>query len=617
VFGRSVRGRARAVEFSGQFEHSQVVVGEHNTLNRYEGTVVQVLPAGTVLTPEPQPRPQTRLPRPGPEPLGRERELGMIREALARGQSTEFYGPPGIGKTALLAHVARAPGAAWADGVVHARVGGQPVEDVLQWLFEVFWTTKPRWAPGPLRIREYLRQLRVLVVLDDVEFSADDATALLDAVEHSTILIGGIEPHLDPTARAVALAGLPVDAAVAAYARCLRRSLDRSEERAVAQLVERLGFVPALVLDAARMIRDGVCQLADLSADPEGALDRHRILPLSDAQRRLLALLAELAPAAVPAELFAGAAATVSDAEALERRDLAEANSPRYALARPLTARARGELPAPDAAELLQLLANEADGQQLTDDAAPAVSAALQWGARAGALDAVIDTARLVDGLLLRAGRTGAWGMAIECGAAAAGERGRELDEAYFLHQAGTRWLCLGEQDRAETQLRRALALREKLGDNAGIAATRHNLDVLYSGRGAWPGGADGGGGNGGGPALPTSVARWMLGLLAAAAAGVGLGVLVAGGGSTPTATVTHAVTPITLRPRTVTSTAAGPGATRVTGPGSTVTRTVPATTTSTSTTVTTTTTTQTSTTVTTSTSTTVTTSTTTTTIIK
>ncbi|MBV9335731.1 MAG: ATP-binding protein [Solirubrobacterales bacterium] len=351
MFGRSVRGRARAVEFSGEFEHSQVVVGEHNTLNRYEGTVVQVLPAGAVLMPEPQPRPQTRLPRAGPEPLGRERELEMIREALARGQSTEFYGPPGIGKTALLAHVARAPGAAWADGVVHARVGGQPVEDVLQWLFEVFWTTKPRWAPGPLRIREYLRQLRVLVVLDDVEFSADDATALLDAVEHSTILIGGIEPHLEPTARAVALAGLPVDAAVAAYARCLRRSLDRSEERAVAQLVERLGFVPALVL--------------------------------------------------------------------------------------------------------------------------------------------------------------------------------------------------------------------------------------------------------------------------AAAAAGVGLGVLVAGGGSTPTATVTRAVTPITSRPRTVTSTAAGTGTTRVTGLGATVTRTVPATTTSTSTTVTTTTTTTTSTTVTTSTSTTVTTSTTTTTIIQ
>ena len=278
--GRLASGQPQAVEFSGEFTGSQVVVGEHNTVNRYEGTVVQVVPAGTEPTPVARPRPQTRLPRAGDALLGRDEELIAARQGLGDGRSVEFWGPPGIGKTALLNQLAVTAGTEWSDGVVHARVAGQPLEDVMQWLFEVFWTAEPRWAPGPLRVREYLRELQILLVLDDAGFSADETAQLLETCEHAATILAGTEPHLDPTEPAVALRGLPADASVAAFERALRRRLDNGESAQVTALVGNLEGVPALVTEAARMIRDRVCRLTDLASDPVAQLDRRRLLPL-------------------------------------------------------------------------------------------------------------------------------------------------------------------------------------------------------------------------------------------------------------------------------------------------------------------------------------------------
>jgi hypothetical protein len=543
---KTSRRSTRVVDFSGEFERSQLVVGDHNTVHRYEGTVVQVLPPGATPTPRPAPRPQMRLPRAGELPLGRDGELGVARRALADAAPAEFHGAPGIGKTALLRHLAHDPGASWPDGIVHVRVAGQPLEDVLQWLFDVFWTTEPPWAPGPLRVREYLRELRALVVFDDVEFTRDECTELLDAATQSTFLLAATEPHLEATERTVALRGLPATAAVAAFERCLGRPLDDGESGRAAELVGRLGGVPALVLEAARIIRDGVCRLSDLAHRPDEELARRRVLALTDAQRRLLALLAELAPAAVPAELLsADATSGARDLAALERADLVETSSPRYALARPLPSAAREGLPAVEPAAFLELVGASQEGA-LVEDAAPAAVAALDWGRRVGALDAVVDAARALDGALLGTRRTGAWGSTIAHGVAAARDLGRAADEAYFLHQQGTRWLCLDEPGLAEDHLRRALELRERVGDEAGAAASRHNLDVLGGRPGGWPGG--------GGPSwFPARAWPWALGALAAVA-GLGLGAaLGSAGGNNGTSTVTVPGQTVTVPPKTVT----------------------------------------------------------------
>ena len=43
-----------------------------------------------------------RLPHAGPPALGRDIELQVARRTIATTKLAEFYGPPGIGKTALL-----------------------------------------------------------------------------------------------------------------------------------------------------------------------------------------------------------------------------------------------------------------------------------------------------------------------------------------------------------------------------------------------------------------------------------------------------------------------------------------------------------------------------------
>ncbi len=529
----------RAVEFSGEFERSQLVVGDHNTVHRYEGTVVQVSPQGSTPEPRPAERPQTRLPRAGEQPIGRDNELHTAWTALAGDQPSEFYGPPGIGKSVLLRRLARESGRTWADGTVHARVAGQPLEDVLQWLFEVFWTSDPHWAPGPLRVGEYLRDLRALIILDDVDFSSDEVASLLDQCSQSTFLLAGTQAHLDPMAHTIALRGLPSAAGVAAFERCLGRSLDDAERARVTHVAMRLEGMPALVLEAARMIRDGLCSFEDLDDSSAAELARRRVVALSGPQLRLLALLAELAPSAVPTRLLTAASgAASSDLETLESNGLVEAGSPRYALARPLPSATREELPAMDAEPILVWLTRTARAGTVDEDAMPAAVATLEWGLRMGMLDAVVDAARELDPALLRSRQTGAWGEAIGCGAAAARESGRAADEAFFLHQQGTRWMCLGDTDRAEGHLRPALELRQRLGDDLGIACTTHNLEVLHGGAAGWhSGNGDRKGANGtrgsghAAGSSPSLSALWPWGL-ATLGAIIGLGVGVALGNS-------------------------------------------------------------------------------------
>ena len=67
--------------------------------------------------------------------------------------------------------------------------------------------------------------------------------------------------------------------------------------------------------------------------------------------------------------------------------------------------------------------------------------------------------------------------------------------EAWCLHQRGSYALGQGEPEAAQKLLRRALQLRQTMGDTAGSALTRHNLalsdDLLTSSlepfkRGTW-----------------------------------------------------------------------------------------------------------------------------------
>lgn len=517
-------------------------MGEHNVVSVYEGTVVQHLPPGELPTPKDRPRPQMRLPKATSPALGRETELEVARRVLAEADPVEFYGPAGAGKSALLAEIAAKPGAVFPDGVVHANLSGTALEDVFQWLFEVFWEAERPWAPGRLRVAEYVRQLRALVVLDDVGLSPDECAALVDALEGSTLVLASTEPRLAGSADgALRVRGLSAAAAIEAFERCLRRPLTESEAGLVSEVVRRVDGAPGPLLDAARAVRDGVLGLSELGTRPEGELERERLRALGEGQRTLLSVLIEVAPAAVPVQLLERTVgAPPGDAEALESAGLAESRSPRYALARPLPKGVGEDLPRVPVPSLLAQLADAARRSEVDEQWAPAALAALDWGRRSREHDAVVDAARALDTALLAALRIGAWGGVIAAGAAAAHQRGRTSDEAYFLHQQGTRALLVGNHERAEDQLRRALALRERLDDGPGAAATWHNLEVLHGSHGRRAAGTLLGpvpaGGRGSRPWRSRPLGRLAAGAIGLAA-GVALGLLIGNNSSQPPAT--------------------------------------------------------------------------------
>ena len=122
-------------DLAGATVSGQVAIGEHIVQ-------IQAGPGARVTYTAPDARPEIRrrsvpvrrLPRDFPDLLGREADVAAVGAALEARLSIEVSGQPGIGKTALLRHVAHRADRHAPEGVVFAACGGQPVEDVLQFV---------------------------------------------------------------------------------------------------------------------------------------------------------------------------------------------------------------------------------------------------------------------------------------------------------------------------------------------------------------------------------------------------------------------------------------------------------------------------------------------------
>jgi hypothetical protein len=481
MFGRQAAPEAGRADFSGHFENSAFAIGSHAVANVYNGTVIQQFAADTAPRPTRRPPPQRVAPRDPVALLGRETELASVRAALERAAAIGFHGAPGVGKTVLLKHLAGSDRNEFPDGAVFANAGGQALEDLLQWLFTVFWDTgQVVYAPGPLRVGEYLRDVRALVVLDDVSLNGADVERLVDGAPACGFALGAPEPPFGDE-RALALRGLSPDAAMGVFARVLGRDPAADERAGVEQFVRAVEGLPGFVVIGAQLVRDGVCGAGDLVDRPGDVLARQRLLALPAAQQRLLGLLADLAPAPVPAEHLAGD--ETAELERLRAGGFVERNSPRYALAGPYDAGLTRGASDGGALELLRRMA--AWPERIAPEDTPAVVAALR------AVDApedVLDAARALVPATIRTARTGAWGEVAGLGLRAARRLGRRPEEALFLHEVGTRLGVVGDRSAAYEALTRARDIRRELGDDDALAVTEHNMRELFGGGPGGPG---------------------------------------------------------------------------------------------------------------------------------
>jgi hypothetical protein len=516
----------------GDVHDSQLVIGNHNTVQTTAGTKVTILQVGEKPAPRLRPLPVLRRPD-AAEILGRGEELDLVR-AATKAAPVQLYGPDGSGKTSVL-KVAAMRATPAAEGVVFESARHRSLDEIQALLYAAFWECDPRFTPAPGEFDEFLADREAILVLDDCGFDRDDLAALLDRLPRSTVVLASAERTLWSRGTARTLPDLDPDVAVALLERELGRAFESDERRAAEAIVARLGGNPQSLVEAAALIEDGWASLRDLGDDPDLLSRRFDPAALTDSRKRILAVLAALDRAALGAEHIAavtGIRGAGEELRELERRGWAKAGSPRYRSVRSMPPEVACSREGIAKMLLAHLTAwTRRSSPEAVAEEAEGIEAALRLGTDIARWDEVLALSLAAERGLFLSATWSSCRRVLQTGLRAAGTLENRSAYGFLLHQLGSQSLCLGDPAGAEEQLTEALRVRESLGETEAAALTRHNLEQLRGGGG---GGADGDGSGPGAPGLPRLPIA--LGVLAAIVAAVGVIALAGGGGGrTPT----------------------------------------------------------------------------------
>ena len=449
-----------------------IAVGHHiNQVGSVHGDYIVANAAGNFPAPTPRTRPIDRRGRDFPDLIGRREEIRAVQRAARAGRPVELIAPPGMGKSALLRHLAfRLP--TLPDGVVWLSAANRPYDDLLEKLFDAFFQTS---LPVKLNADDLLRHLsgiNALLLVDDVDLSRDEVGALLAALPQAALVLASNERRLWGEGHAIPLGGLALDEGMTLFTRQVGRSLRPHEEGEVRRLVA-FGGSPLAIKQSA---------LAGL------------VVP----ELRIVAALAALDGA--PTQLEHLTAVVCPDNAVPFLRRLAERglieqmpdNSYRdngcrddsYRLAGGIAWLLAGQDFSPWRDWWIGQYAPWASFQRQTSPAlllrdTDAIRTLIRWAARAGRHRDVIRLTRAIEPALTLDRQWRAWSEIVELARGAAVAAGLPAAEAWALHQQGTRALLEGQTDAARGTLERALDIRRALGDRMGAELTRYHLALL------------------------------------------------------------------------------------------------------------------------------------------
>ncbi|WP_051705626.1 ATP-binding protein [Streptomyces albus] len=454
-----------------------VIAGHHNVVvDAHHGSTVTLLMEGR------RPRPVRRdrvalLPGRRRPPLGRERELAALADALAAGGPVQLWGPAGVGKSTLLRHAARTlpPGP---DGVLYLSAAHRETGDLAQEIFEACYDTTG-YLPSATELRRLMTGVRITVYVDGAGGDADRLRELMDAAPDATFVFAGRNRALLGEGTSLGLKGLETAAAQALLESELGSRL-AGHERAAAELCAAAAGAPLLLLRAAALAReDGTGGLVLPRPGTTAELLPLLLDQLDSEPLRVLGLLATLGEADL-APGHIGALAGVPDPSAVCGRlaglGLLAATDTGYRCTADAVGPLRQRFPAPFPAE--RLCVHLAEWAALPDtpparvaEHAPALDAALDLAEGAGRPDLAVRVARAAAPALARALRFDAWGRMLDRGRAAAERAGDAGSVAYFTHEQGVRSLVTGRRVVAGVLLAEAVVLWRQLGDQQGADA--------------------------------------------------------------------------------------------------------------------------------------------------
>jgi hypothetical protein len=441
----------------------------------------------------PRPSPILLRPRVMRGLVDRRTEVEAAVSGLDAGIPVEVSGAPGIGKTAVLRHLAHHPrAAAFVDGIAYLSARHQSSVDLLQRIFDAFYERDANGKPTAEEIRRGLEDKHALILLDEVDLPQNELEAVLDIAPRCAFVVGTRERCLWGEVRSLALTGLPVDDAVVLLERAIERSFDVTERSAAVSLCTALGGHPLRIEQAAALIRDrGLSPDAWTRHVAAESVIAESLTSIDEKQRRVLLALAALAgvPLLMP---HVSGIAELPDVESslapLVRRGLVLGLQSRYHLADGVADRLRRtEDLKPWVNRAITYFTGWAERHRRHHESLLDETDALlrvqqharderRWGE-------VLRLGRLLEATLAVGTRWGAWGITLERCLAAARAIGDRTVEAWALHQMGTRAVCLGEADNARRFLGQSASLRESLGEPAAAAVSRRNLGFVLAPR--------------------------------------------------------------------------------------------------------------------------------------
>lgn len=474
----------------------QVAVGNYNLqIGAVHGGVVNINLPDQRPRLRARPTPVKVLPRRIAGLLDRVDEIGAAEIALSTQMPVEFNALSGFGKTSLLRLLSHnSLTNVYPDGVIYLSARDQRPGDLLQSIFDALFEYDAPYKPSEGEIRLALQDKRALILLDDVELSREEVEGLLDAAPGCTFLLAGPEQKLWGEGRTISLAGLPNSEAHSLLERELGRKLDESEAGAAHELWEVLDGNPLALIQAAALVRERGYSLERLVAAARGEQPKRKVAALAldlltESQRAVVAAIGALKGAPLKARYLpelTRESETDKLLADLQKQGVVQAAGSGYCLA--------GVFPALIEQnwnmevwreQALNFFRTWAAGFQKAPlkilEEADSLLHLNQWAVDSGRWQASLDLVRLVEGSLALNGRWEAWEAALQGGLKAAQALGNLAEKAWMLHQLGTRLLCLGDQESARSTLIRALRLRTSLGDQAGAAVTRHNLNMLIA----------------------------------------------------------------------------------------------------------------------------------------
>lgn len=470
-----------------------IVVGDHNTvvINQAAGAVV--LPVEPVQT-------KRRTDGTG---LGPRFFADLIDRAAERAQlqsvlhavppgCADLFGPPGIGKTAIMRNVCGAPEMekAFREGVVYFDAKDQTTDDLLQQIFEAFFETDRPFKPDATQLRRFLAQTSALVALDGFLGDPNDLARLSNLAATQTFVVSGPRQALFGEGCSLGIPGLDSDDATTLIGREMGSAPEGTELAAARALTAAFDGNPLDLLAIAAHARTfdvPLSKLADgvrAAQSPDVWLAQLLGERLADRDRRALAAFAAVDCAPLDAAEVSSIAGEPAQAtlDALAARRLVTYDGTRYRVAggvvAGLVASFLAMLPAEAAAHVFLAVPSTAGPSALAGHA-DAVVGALKQSFLAGKYSDTLALAHHANDAVALSGRWDCWQSVLQYARDAAEATHDTAAQAWALHQLGTRALALGDLAAAQTALEAAMKLRTGLNDPSALLVTEHNLNVL------------------------------------------------------------------------------------------------------------------------------------------